>query len=147
MPRHAPKLLASSVLAVLFAGCTVVPPSGSASTDLVTPPPRPDMVAAPGNLGVAPAPASAGVWDGTYTGEGRLTGGDGCPGRAPGQAMMVQYNYVSFGNYNGPVATDGSIVLSSGDSFINGRFGSGRFTGDLIQPSRGCKYHLEFRRA
>ena len=142
-----PKPLAAVVLALLLAGCTVVPPSGSPSSDAITPPPNADAVAAPGNLGITPMPASAGTWDGTYAGEGRLAAGNGCPGRAPGQTVMVQYNYVSFGNFTGPIAADGTVVLSSGDSFINGRFANGRFTGDLIQPSRGCKYHLEFRRA
>jgi hypothetical protein len=147
MPRTVPNLLAVSALALLLAGCKIAPPSGDQSSDAVTPPPNPDAVAAPGNLDVTPTPANAGIWDGTYAGEGRLAGGVGCPSRAPGRTIMVQYNYVSFGNYTGPIAANGSVVLSFGDSFINGTFANGRFTGDLIEPTQGCKYHLEFRRA
>jgi hypothetical protein len=59
----------------------------------------------------------------------------------------VAQGYVNFGEYQGAVNPNGSVVLSDGKTSINGRFTAGRFTGDLMNPPPGCTYRVELTRS
>jgi hypothetical protein len=39
------------------------------------------------------------------------------------------------------------VILSDGETSVAGRFTVGRFTGELMNPPLGCKYHVELTRS
>jgi hypothetical protein len=98
----------------------------------------------------AAAPLPPKPWDGFYSGQVIATSdghaGVACPDRFPKRDMAVVDGYVNFGAYQGAINADGAVILSDGQTSVNGRFTPGRFAGDLVNPPRGCRYHVEMTR-
>jgi hypothetical protein len=123
------------------------------------PPPVADAVPPPGNLGASsggaalpppPPGAAPNSFDGSYAGQGFLIvapGGQlGCPTSMPVYGMVVTNNFVRFGDYRGPVGPNGEVNLPFRNTWIEGRFGAGRFEGTLFQPFPGCRYRFSLAR-
>ncbi len=105
------------------------------------------VVAVGGCVTPAAAPPAK-PWDGFYTGDVIATpvGSSICPNRWPKRDTVVVDNYVNFGEFQGPINPDGSVVLTAGNDQIYGRFTVGQFTGDLANPPPGCIYRAVLTR-
>ncbi len=94
-----------------------------------------------------PLPAN-GAWDGQYKGFASLSAGspETCNRQIAVSDFYVTSGRVSYGEYFGTVRPDGEAVLEASGPIIVGRFGAGRFTGDVRGTTDGCAYRMEVAR-